>query len=75
MRKLSESLAVKGVTVSHTVVGQMLEALGHSKEVNQKILQVNEPHPNRDKQFKFINAKSKTFLENGDPVISIDCNK
>lgn len=75
LRKISELLASKGFIVSHTVVGQLLEELGYSKQVNQKMLQVSEPHPDRDEQFKFINAKSKTFLENGDPVISIDCKK
>ena len=75
LRKISESLRAKGFVVSHTVIGQLLEQLGYSKQVNQKMLQVSDPHPDRDAQFQFINAKSKAFLEKGDPVISIDSKK
>jgi len=75
LRKIKDYLKGKGFTVSHTVVGELLEKLGYSKQCNQKMLQVNEPHPDRDAQFRFINDKSKLFLSIGDPVISIDCKK
>lgn len=75
LRKLSEHLNLQGFKVSHTVVGELLEELGYSKQCNQKMLQVNEPHPHRDEQFRFINAKANAFLQAGDPVISIDCKK
>lgn len=39
------------------------------------MLQVGEPHPDRDEQFKFINKKVIEFLELGEPVISIDAKK
>jgi hypothetical protein len=63
------------IKVSHDVVGSILEELDYSLQLNQKMLQVNEPHPDRDEQFKFINAKASSFLSEGEPVISIDAKK
>jgi transposase len=65
----------KEIKVSHDVVGNILEELDYSLQLNQKMLQVNEPHPDRDEQFKFINAKASLFLSEGEPVISIDAKK
>jgi transposase len=65
----------KEIKVSHDVVGSILEELDYSLQLNQKMLQVNKPHPDRDEQFKFINAKASTFLSEGEPVISIDAKK
>ena len=44
-------------------------------QLNQKMLQVGKGHPDRDKQFQFINDKAKKFLKAGVPVISIDAKK
>ena len=52
-----------------------MDDLGYSKQQNQKNLQVGEPHPNRDAQFRFINDKAQEFLNAGDPVISVDTKK
>jgi len=65
----------KEIKVSHDVVGNILEELEYSLQLNQKMLQVNEPHPDRDEQFQFINAKAAEFLAAGEPVISIDAKK
>ena len=32
-------------------------------------------HPDRDAQYKHINAVAKEFLAAGDPIISVDCKK
>lgn len=42
---------------------------------NQKMLQVGDPHPDRNQQFEFINNKSARFLKQGLPVISVDTKK
>jgi transposase len=65
----------KEIKVSHDVVGNILEELEYSLQLNQKMLQVDEPHPDREEQFKFINTKAAGFLEAGEPVISIDAKK
>ena len=64
-----------GEKVSFRSVGTILERLGYSKQANQKMLQVGEPHPDRNKQFEFINDKSARFLKQGLPVISVDTKK
>jgi transposase len=63
------------IKVSHDVVGSVLAELDYSLQLNQKMLQVNEPHPNRNEQFEFINAKANSFLSEGEPVISIYAKK
>lgn len=75
LRMIQEILKSQGFKASHTAVGELIELLGYSKQVNQKMLQVNEPHPDRDAQFAFINEKSKEFLSLGLPVVSVDCKK
>ena len=39
------------------------------------MLQVGEPHPDRNRQFEFINSKAENFLRQGLPVISVDTKK
>ena len=75
LRKIQDILATKGYVVSHTLVARIVEDLGYSKQVNQKMIQLGTPQPDRDEQFKFINEKSNDFLAKGVPVISIDCKK
>ena len=61
--------------VSFRSIGTILEQLGYSKQANQKMLQVGEPHPDRNQQFEFINNKAARFLKQGFPVISVDTKK
>lgn len=64
-----------GIQISHVKVSQLLTDMGYSKQVNQKMLQVGEPSPDRDEQFGIINDLAKQYLEAGDPVISVDTKK
>jgi len=64
-----------GIKVSHDIVGDILKGMDYSLQLNRKNLQVNEAHPDRDEQFEHINKTAKEFLEEGDPVISIDAKK
>lgn len=75
LRKIASELEQFGYTVSQNIVSRALEALGYSKQQNQKNLQVGEPHPDRDAQFRFINEKAQKFIDAGYPVISIDTKK
>lgn len=70
--KLAEEYDEK---VSFRSIGTKLEELGYSKQANQKMLQVGEPHPDRNQQFEFINSKASRFLKQGLPVISVDTKK
>ena len=57
------------------VVSDIMEELGYSRQVNQKLEQVGSQHKDRDKQFQYINDKAKEFLSKNDPVISVDTKK
>jgi len=75
LRKIQTELGKGGIIVSHVTIGKILDAMGYSKQVNQKMLQVGEPHPDRNAQFEYINETAATFLKAGDPVISVDTKK
>jgi hypothetical protein len=74
-RKIKQLLNEKEYEIGHNVVGNILEELGYSLQLNQKMLQVGKEHPDRNMQFTFINSKAKKFFKSGDPVISIDSKK
>lgn len=61
--------------ISVNIVSHALDELGYSKQMNQKMLQIGKPHPDRNAQFEYINEKSLEFINNGDPVISVDTKK
>ncbi len=76
LRKIQSILSKTfGIDISFRSVSSILEKLGYSKQTNQKMLQVGKPHPDRNKQFEFINSKAADFLEKGLPVISVDTKK
>ncbi len=76
LRTIADELAKRyGAQVSHMTVGKILEELDYGKQQNQKMLQIGESHPDRDRQFKYIQWKSDIFVLHGNPVISIDCKK
>jgi len=76
LRSIQKTLAEKySINASYVTVGAILEDMGYSKQTNQKMMQVGEPHPDRNDQFEFINKKAKEFIEIGEPVISVDTKK
>ena len=76
VRKIAEELlSCFGYDIHFTSVGKELDAMGYSRQQNQKMCQIGDQHPDRDAQFRFINETANGFLEAGDPVISIDTKK
>jgi hypothetical protein len=76
LRKISAALASKfSINISYVTVGKILEDMGYSKQANMKMLQVGEPHPDRNAQFEYIDAAAKEFIAAGEPVISVDTKK
>ena len=75
LRNLKECLEEKGYEIKHDTVGTILKELGYSLQQNQKMLQLGEPHPDRDEQFRYINKKSSEFIQQNQPVISVDTKK
>jgi len=49
--------------------------MGCSKQVNQKMEQAGMPGPDRNKQFEFIDHTAHGYLENVEPVLSVDTKK
>jgi len=74
LRKISELVKEKGYNISHKLIGVILSEEGYSLQSNRKTDE-GGTHIDRDAQFEFINSLVKTFLNNGDPVISVDCKK
>ena len=75
LRKIESELKSQGVNVSYKTISKILDSMGYSKQANQKMLQVGEPHPDRNAQFEHINKTAKKYLDAGDPVISVDTKK
>lgn len=73
-RAIAKELDQQGHSVSHTKVAQILNALDYSLQGNRKT-EEGEDHPDRDAQFRHINAAVKRFLRQGLPVISVDTKK
>jgi transposase len=73
-RQLAEALAEQGFSVSHRVVGELLHHLGYSLQAMAKTLE-GKQHPDRDAQFRYINATCNRYLAEGQPVISVDTKK
>ena len=76
LRKISNILETEySIAVSHVTISQLLTEMGYSKQVNQKMEQVGIPSPDRNEQFEFIDHTAHAYLENGEPVISVDTKK
>ncbi len=74
IRKLAAELNRKGHHVSHCLVGDLLGQLGYSLQSNRKRLDCKQ-HPDRDVQFRHINATAQDYQDRGQPVISVDTKK
>ena len=75
LRKIQLELEKSGIFVCHVTVGKILDSMGYSKQVNQKMLQLGDAHPDRNAQFEDINKAANNYLAMGEPVISVDTKK
>ncbi len=73
-RMIADELNKKGFIVSIRDVYDLLVSLDYSMQGNAKTLE-GSVHPDRDKQFRYINRPVKRFIKNGNPVISVDAKK
>jgi hypothetical protein len=72
--KLTAALTTQGWRVSSTTVGLLLHALGYRLQALRKT-QEGTAHPDRNAQFEHINAAAAAFLDQQQPVISVDTKK
>ncbi|MCL2643748.1 MAG: ISAzo13 family transposase [Candidatus Bathyarchaeota archaeon] len=75
LRNIQKTLKDQNINVSHDTIGNILKDMNYSLQQNQKMLQIGEPHPDRNKQFEHINQTATEFLSQGQPVISVDTKK
>jgi len=73
-RHLAKALEERGFAASQKLVGRLLRRLGFSLQANSKTRE-GASHPDRNAQFENINAKVKSFLDAGQPAISVDTKK
>ena len=73
-RHLANGLKKLGFSVSHQLVGRLLDQLGYTLQGNVKTREGTD-HPDRDAQFEHINDRVTDFLAAGQPVISVDTKK
>jgi hypothetical protein len=74
LRNLSRELKEKGYPISHATVSSLLKGAGYSLQLNRKERE-GKSVPDRNAQFEHINERVKTFLREGQPVISVDTKK
>jgi transposase len=72
--ELARELQQRGFRVSAELVRRLLHQMGYSLQAPAK---QNEgtAHPDRDGQFRYINALASQRLESGEPVVSVDTKK
>ncbi len=73
-RTLASHLTKNAHQVGHVRISQLLHDQGYSLQGNRKT-EEGEDHPDRDAQFRHINAMVKGALRAGTPVISVDTKK
>jgi hypothetical protein len=74
LRHLRGDLWQAGHVASHPTVGKLLRESGYSLRANVKRF-TGPAHPDRDQQFRYIEALKAEFLAAGLPVISVDTKK
>ena len=75
LRKIETELNNKGINIGRTAIAKILDSMDYSRQQNQKMQQVGEPHPDRNAQFEHINKTAAEYLDAGNPVISVDTKK
>jgi hypothetical protein len=74
LRTLSDELEALGHEACPTTVAELLRELGYNLRVNVK--RITGPyHPDRDRQFRYIDELIAAFRAEGLPILSVDTKK
>lgn len=73
-RMLADELNRQGFEVSHVTVARCLHEMGYSLQANVKSVEGTQ-HPDRDRQFRYLNDQVRRFIRSRDPVVSVDTKK
>jgi hypothetical protein len=71
---LSKTLIDNSVNICPNTAGKILKSIGYSLKSNRKSISTTQ-HPDREKQFRFIQTKVKEYEDIGQPIISVDTKK
>ena len=74
VRNLADELKRQGHKISYPVVAELLHELGYSLQSNRKTKE-GSTHPDRNRQFEYINARVEQAIGRKQPVISVDTKK
>lgn len=74
LRCLSQVLEQDGYKVGRMTIRRLLKKQDYSLKANRKEF-TGPPHPDRDRQFRYIRRVRQVFQAAGHPVISIDTKK
>ena len=72
--RLADELVAQGYEVSARSVLRLLHRLGYSLQANAKVTEGRQ-HPDRDAQFHYLNDQADAFVDEDQPVISVDTKK
>jgi hypothetical protein len=73
-RRLAAELGRQGHRASADTVAALLREEGFSLQGNAKVIE-GSAHPDRDRQFCYINEQARSHQASGDPVASVDAKK
>ena len=74
LRKLSEELKKEGYDISYRTVRILLREMDYSLKSNRK-MNGGKSHADRNLQFDHINSMAREFMNENQPVISVDTKK
>src|SRR5512133_607803 len=72
--QLAGALTAQGHPVSDDSVGRLLKEQGYTLQRPRKTVE-GAQHPDRDAQFGYLNQQARSYLADGQPVVSVDTKK
>ena len=74
-QQLARALSKEQTRISPDTVGRLLTEMDYSLQANLKTLEEGANHPDRDRQFRYLNERVRRCVQQGDPAISVDTKK
>ena len=74
LREIVRRMAARGRRCEKDALARMMREDGYSLQGNSRVIEGRQ-HPDRDAQFRHINAMIAAFRAAGDPVVSVDAKK
>lgn len=74
LEQICAQLEPLGISVCPNTVRRLLDQLGYALHANRKSLS-GPQSPERDRQFRYLQAQRQDFIRNGLPIISVDTKK